>query len=236
MSDDKIVIHIPAREGSKRVPHKNLRYLAGQPLITYSIDAARGANLTDEIYVNTDSEVLLKLAESYKIKGYKRSKELASDAATSDQFNMDIINNLNPITLIMVNPVCPLITAEDITNACEIFKEQKVDTLITANSTQMQSFYKGKAINFNIDEHLAPTQNNAPVSICNWAVSIWDAESFRQRYEKDGNAVFGSKLYLMDIDHTKSVKVSNEDDFVYAEKIMQAMQLPASNDKQYWSE
>ena len=235
MYKHEIVIHIPAREGSKRVPHKNLRYLVNKPLISYSIEAAKQSGLTDEIYVNSDSDLLLNLADAFGVKGYKRSSELASDTATSDQFNMDIINSLKPKVLIMINPVCPLIEASDIINAYQKFNSQNIDTLITVNSTKMQGFYQREAINFNIDEHLVPTQNNEPVLICNWAVTIWNAESFRKRYEKDGNAVFGKNRYLMDIDHTKSIKVSNEQDFLYAEKILQAMQLPVIEEKKYWS-
>ena len=58
MSDNNptIVALIPARSGSKRVPHKNIRPLAGHPLIAYSISAAVNSGVFSEVLVSTDSE------------------------------------------------------------------------------------------------------------------------------------------------------------------------------------
>jgi CMP-N,N'-diacetyllegionaminic acid synthase len=56
---------IPARAGSQRVPGKNVRELAGHPLIAYSIAAARLAEVFDAIVVSTDSEEIAAVAERY---------------------------------------------------------------------------------------------------------------------------------------------------------------------------
>ena len=69
----KIVAHIPARAGSKRVKAKNLRFIDGKPLLSYSIECAIAADMFDEVYVNSDSDDMLALAESLGAKGYKRS-------------------------------------------------------------------------------------------------------------------------------------------------------------------
>ncbi len=59
---------IPARAGSQRVPGKNVRELAGHPLIAYSIAAARESGLFDLIYVSTDSEETAEVARRYGAK------------------------------------------------------------------------------------------------------------------------------------------------------------------------
>jgi len=56
---------IPARAGSQRVPGKNIRPLAGHPLIAYSIAAARESGLFDLVYVSTDSEETAEVARRY---------------------------------------------------------------------------------------------------------------------------------------------------------------------------
>ena len=58
MSENKldIVALIPARSGSKRVPDKNIRPLAGHPVIAYTIAAAQGSGIFKDIIVSTDSE------------------------------------------------------------------------------------------------------------------------------------------------------------------------------------
>ena len=81
----KVVAHIPARGGSKRVPAKNLRYLAGRPMIGYAIETALKCPRLDEVYVNTDSERIAAYAQSMGCRVYMRPAHLGSDDATGDE-------------------------------------------------------------------------------------------------------------------------------------------------------
>jgi len=218
----KIVLHIPAREGSKRVPRKNMREMNGKPMISYTVEACINSSINADMYVNTDSKEILEYIEkNYKeFKTYERAKNLADDKASSDQFNLDIIEHFNPDTLIMVNPVCPLITEEDIKNAIEAYKDSDCDTLITSESTQMQTFCDGKPVNINVNEQLAPSQDNGRISILNWAITIWEVSSFKKRMSKNGFAVLGENRMFFDIEPIKATKVSEEKDFIFAEKVL----------------
>ena len=60
-----IVALIPARSGSKRVPHKNIRPLGGHPLMAYSISAAVNSGVFSEVLVSTDSEEYADIARHY---------------------------------------------------------------------------------------------------------------------------------------------------------------------------
>src|SRR3989344_890711 len=78
----KILAIIPARGGSKRIPRKNIKNFAGQPIIKYSIDAALGSGCFDEIMVSTDDREIAKVAESFGAKiPFFRSQENSSDIA-----------------------------------------------------------------------------------------------------------------------------------------------------------
>ncbi len=224
----KIIAHVPAREGSKRVPSKNLRYLAGRPLLAYSVDAALKSDRLETVYVNTESDLLAALAESLGAKLFRRKKELAVDTVTSDLFNMNIIEELAPDTLVMINPVCPLLESGDIDDAIDAYCEDDVDTLITTNATRMQCLYQGRSVNFNLDEILAMSQDNEPVHICNWAVSIWDAHLFRERFMRLGYAAFGGKRRLYPLDQLRSFKISTEEDFRLVEQILFARKVEKS--------
>ena len=59
------VAFVPARAGSERVPGKNVRELAGHPLLAYSIAAARESGLFDAVVVSTDSEAIADAARRY---------------------------------------------------------------------------------------------------------------------------------------------------------------------------
>ena len=56
------LVIIPARGGSKGIPHKNIKELGGKPLICYAIDAARKFTTDDNICVSTDDEDIIKVA------------------------------------------------------------------------------------------------------------------------------------------------------------------------------
>lgn len=217
-----IILHIPAREGSKRVPRKNIRDMAGSPMISYAIKAAEESCVTKNIYINTDAQEIIEYIEQafQKVNIHKRKKSLANDKASSDLFNMDIIEALDADTLIMINPVCPLIEAEDIRNAVKAYKNANCDTLITCSTTHMQTFCNDQPVNIDPNEELAPSQNNPIIQVLNWAITIWDAKLFKQRYETLGYASMGINRILYPIDHLKSFKVSEEKDFKVCESLI----------------
>jgi CMP-N,N'-diacetyllegionaminic acid synthase len=218
----KIVLHIPAREGSKRVLKKNLREMNGKPMISYSVEALLRANVSENCYINTDSkEIIDYIKTNYPLmKIYTRDKELCSDNVQSDHFNADIIKKLQPDTLVMINPVCPLIESEDIVNALNTYKNSNCDTLISSCSTRMQTFCDGEPVNIDVKDALAPSQDNPLITTLNWAITIWEAKSFADRMDKDGYAVWGKQISFYDIDEIKSIKVSEEKDFLIAEKLL----------------
>ncbi len=63
--DKSVVALIPARSGSKRVPDKNIRPLAGHPLIAYTIAAALNSGVFTDVIVSTDSEQYADVAKYY---------------------------------------------------------------------------------------------------------------------------------------------------------------------------
>jgi len=72
---------IPARGGSKRIPKKNIKLFHGKPLIAYSIENAKKAEIFDTIVVSTDSEEIAKTAIQYGAEVQMRPAHLANDTA-----------------------------------------------------------------------------------------------------------------------------------------------------------
>ncbi len=80
MIEEKVIAIIPARGGSKRIPNKNIKSFAGQPIISYSIKAAQDTDLFDRIIVSTDSEIIAEVAKEYGAEvPFIRPAELADD-------------------------------------------------------------------------------------------------------------------------------------------------------------
>jgi len=233
---DQVIAHIPARASSKRVRSKNLRLMAGEPMLAYAVRAALGCTELPRVYVNTDSEEIAALGKDLGALVYRRPAELASDTASSDDFNLDMIERFQPDTLVMINPVCPLIESSDIVAALMAYGEADVDTLITSSTTHMQCFHEDLPVNTDADAPLAPSQENTPVHICNWAITIWDAHKFRERMHRKGHAVFGEKRLLFPIAPPKGLKASTEEDFRMIEAILEGRRHSRAVDNiAYWS-
>lgn len=80
--DLSCVALIPARSGSKRVPDKNIRLLAGHPLIAYSISSARQSGVFGTVIVSTDSERYAEIARQYGAEvPFLRPAELSGDTS-----------------------------------------------------------------------------------------------------------------------------------------------------------
>ena len=215
-----IVVHIPAREGSKRIKNKNLKKINNKYLISYTIEKAISIFKKTNIFVNSDSKKILKIAKSYGINTYKRKKKYADDKTQGDDFTYDFIQNINCDTLIMLNPVCPLLKKNEIKKAISIFKEKNCDTLISCTSTKMQCFYDNKAINININKPLGPSQKNKDVHTLNWAISIWNTRKFIINYKKNKNAYLGRNRFLFSIENLSGIKISNLEDLKFVKKII----------------
>ena len=216
----RIVGEIPAREGSKRVPRKNLRPLNGRPMITYAIDAAKAAARLDEIYVNSESEAIGRLATDAGVKFYRRPDALSGDTITQQEFNYDFIKAVRPDVLVLVNPVSPLIVGEDIDRMVDRFLEGQLETLIAVREEQTHACVEGRPVNFTMQEPLARTQDVMPVQLCAWSVCVWNADAFIRQYETQGHATFVGRVGWYPLDHFRALKVSTEDDFRFAEMLL----------------
>lgn len=216
----KIIGQIPARLGSVRVKQKNLRIINGQPLIGYAISAGLNSKKLSELYVNSESEIIGETAKNLGANFYMRPSELATDYATQDQFNYDFIIKTKADVLVLINPVCPLITSDDIDNIISFYLDNDYNTVITTKEEQLHSFYDGRPINFNPDGQLPRTQDIEPIQICNWAIAIWNAHSFIDSYLKKGHGAFHGKIGLFPIHPLKGIKISTEEDFQIAESLL----------------
>ena len=91
---NKCIAIIPARGGSKRIPHKNIKLFLGRPIIQYSIEAAIKSNLFDEVMVSTDDNEIADISKKFGAKvPFMRSETTANDyAGLADVIEEVILN------------------------------------------------------------------------------------------------------------------------------------------------
>lgn len=118
--DKSILALIPARGGSKGIPGKNIKKLAGKPLIAYTVEAAKAAPSISRIIVSTDSLKIADTAQRYGAEvPFLRPEELASDTSKTMDAVMYTLDKLAKQGetydyLVLLQPTSPLRTAEDI--------------------------------------------------------------------------------------------------------------------------
>lgn len=119
----KILAIIPARGGSKGLPGKNIRPLAGKPLIGWTLESAKKSKYLDEIFVSTDSQEIADVAKSFGVNVPElRPAELASDTATSASvvlYTIDFFRKQGKYFdyTILLEPTSPMRKEDDIDNA-----------------------------------------------------------------------------------------------------------------------
>lgn len=216
----RVVGEIPARLGSQRLAQKNLRDMLGKPLIGWAIDAARAARSLTEIWVNSESEEIGRVAEAAGVGFFRRDPELAGDTTSSDAFNHDFIRKTGADVLVMINPVSPLVEPADIDGAVRFFTEGGYDSVISVRRERLHAFCRGRPLNFDPAGELPRTQDIPPIEICAWTVCVWRAVTFRAEFERSGRAVFSGKVGLYPVPFANSIKISDEEDFAVAEALL----------------
>ena len=91
-----LLVVIPARGGSKRVPLKNVRLLAGRPLLEYTLDAVKKADITPSVVVSTDAQAVAAVAKRNSTPVVWRPPELASDEASTESVVLHALQELDP--------------------------------------------------------------------------------------------------------------------------------------------
>ncbi len=127
----KPVCFIGARGGSKGVPRKNVRLLAGKPLISYTIQAAIKSKIFQAVIISSEDPKVIQIAKKYGAKvPFIRPKKLAADNASMDDVIIHGIKKLQSLGYkfdILVNRDCtvPFIQNIDIAGAIKLLKQRK---------------------------------------------------------------------------------------------------------------
>ena len=118
---------IPARGGSKGVPLKNQRLVAGKPLIQYSINAALQSKQLTTVVVSTDDPVIREIARSSGVEVIDRPAHIAGDTSPVIDAVRHAVETLEakgrskPQAIVLLQPTAPLRTGEDIDNGIELY-------------------------------------------------------------------------------------------------------------------
>lgn len=134
----KILGIITARGGSKGIPGKNIKELAGKPLIAYTIEAAKKSGVFDRVILSTDDPAIAAVAKEYGCEvPFMRPAELATDTAPGALVIAHAITwlrdneNYQADYIMILQPTAPLRTARHIQKAVRLFETSGADSVVS---------------------------------------------------------------------------------------------------------
>ena len=223
------IAYIPARSGSKRLPHKNITYLNGKPLIIWTIEAFIKSNCFDKVFFSSDSDKYFELVDKFirddKLYFHKRTREQAGDKVKIFDF---IKNNINlwaqdEDLFAMGLPTCPfrnhihvkrcvelsLKNNKPVFSACEFINQVPFAFTIDNNNRWIPALKDSPLITGN-----TRSQDQKKYFRPNGGVYIIKPEILKKvkTFYEDAISYFMSSKDSLDID--------NKEDFDYAEFIL----------------
>ena len=133
-----VIAIIPARGGSKGIPNKNIRLLNGKPLLAWSIEQARQSLKIQDVYVSSDCNNILQVAEDFGAKRILRPSCISGDNASSESAWLHAINEIekvavNPQLVVGIQATSPIRHSTDFDEAITKFYYEQLDSLFSSN-------------------------------------------------------------------------------------------------------
>lgn len=214
---------ILARGGSKGIPRKNLLPFLGVPLVEVSIRQALRSESIRHIYLSSDSDEILSLADGYNVNKVKRPAEFATDKARSEDAIIDWINNslidTPPDIIVMLEPTAPLRKEGDIDGALKLFSELSADSMFSGSFLESFLIWKksndGNLVSINYDYKIqGPRQNRKPDIHENGCLYLFTPDSLIKN-----NNRFGGKICHFENQFWQSFEIDAIEDWKLVELI-----------------
>ena len=226
----KRICTILARGGSKGLPGKNMRPLAGRPLIVHSIEQARSAGIFDAIAFSSDHDDLLTIARDNGVEHVmRRPDDMAADTAsklppirhaveavegqTGDQFDI----------VVDIDVTAPLRAPEDIRGAVELLESNDTSCVITAAPARKSAYFNQVERNAEgyaglvkpLGARLDRRQDSPQTFDMNAAVYVWRREAFMTNPD-----IFYPDTLLYEMPEERSHDIDSALDFEFVEFLM----------------
>lgn len=230
-STPRIVAIITARGGSKRLPGKNTRPLAGKPMLAWTADAAKAcAPLLHTIVLSTDDEDIAALGRRLGVDvPFMRPAALASDEAGSlevVQHAVHFIEQRDGVTMdwvLLLQPTSPLRLASDIEATIALARSKDCDSVVSITDMPAHPIY---AKQIDAQGFLQPFAAGAPDGVRRQDASprayIYNGAIYLTRRDilMEKNSFYGSRILPYPMPPERSVDIDTEFDFRLADMLL----------------
>lgn len=214
-----VVAMIPARMGSQRLKQKNLRELAGVPLIVRAIRKCKVTGLFHEIWVNSEHEAFGEIAQAEGVQFHRRPEALGNNVATSEQYIAEFLQKHLCEFVVQVHSIAPLLAVGDIRRFVEELRRGEYDCLLSADLIQIECAFQGKPINFRFGEK-TNSQDLEPIQRVSWSITGWRRESYLAAVEAGKCATYSGRVGFFPVSHLAGHVIKTEEDLRMAEALL----------------
>ena len=222
---------ICARGGSKGVKNKNIRELAGKPLIAYSLEQAQASHLFDLVVVSSDSSEILDVARNYGADLLvKRPAALATDTAAKIPVIRHCVEEAERIigkqfdVVVDLDATSPLRSIEDIVSAVALLESRKVSNVITAAPSRRSPYFNLVELNDDgvarlskpLNEPIVRRQDSPPCYDMNASIYVWQHQALFSR-----PTVFNADTRIFVMPEERSIDIDSQLDFEIVEFLME---------------
>ncbi len=231
-----VVAIIPARGGSKSIPRKNIKYLGGCPLISYSIASVLCSEYIDRVIVSTDDNEVAEIAMNWGAEvPFIRPAELAEDHVLDlpvfDHaiYWLETNENYRPEIIVQLRPTTPFRPRRCVDEAIEILLNSQADSVrgVTPSGQNPYKMWQVK------DDRMIPlleSEFNEPYNMPRQKLpaTYWQTghvEVIRYETIMHKHSMTGDHIMPIVIDPKYSIDLDNEDQWEFAEFVLERMDL-----------
>ena len=224
---------IPARGGSKSIPHKNIALLAGRPLLAYTCDAALGSQVLTRVILSTDDHEIASVGRDCGVEvPFLRPAELATDQATSLAVIRNTLEWLRtheryaPELVVYLQPTSPLRTSRHIDEAVRLLLDSDAYSVVSVvevphqyNPVSVMKIENGRLVTFLTGEgtHILRRQDKPKVYARNGPAVLVTRRAVLERT----SSLYGEQLLPYIMDWPESLDVDTGMDLLVAELFLQ---------------
>lgn len=222
-----VYVIIPARSGSKGLPNKNIREIAGKPLLSYSIEFAKKLSGITKIICSTDSEPYAEIAKQYGAEvPFLRSSEAAADTAMEEHILADLRvkfaehNIPEPDIIVWLRPTFVFRSVSDVQKCIDILKSNQ-------QATAARTVVRAENRLYHIDDGvLTPAFDDLGKSMMRRQdmrpeYKVFSTDVFRFKGNDFGPDFLGRSVYAVETSSTCGLDIDDRFDFEVVKNIIE---------------
>ncbi|WP_084318597.1 N-acylneuraminate cytidylyltransferase [Deferrisoma camini] len=215
---------VPLRGGSKGIPGKNIKPIAGRPLCAWVLEAAHAAGIFAEVVVSTDSEEIASVVAQHSpdTRILRRPAELATDTASTEAVMLHAADHFEFSHLATIQATSPLTTGKDLANAFRRMVDGNYDSVVTG--VRVRRFFwtsDGTPLNYN--------PANRPMRQ-QFRGTVMENGAFyytRRELLLSERCRLGGKILVFEMPPETAVELDEPEDWAKVESLLRRKILPA---------